>query len=227
MHEKAWSMPMVTIHRRLENSQVGMLFVHKWLRKRPYTLCRSCRGMGDLQLFYYVLGPLLLKNLEQIAVEQSQIKFKTSRPRRARDVACARPRWSQPYVAVPVVHERQGGPATDGSSAEPQLLCVTSVDPLDGATCRVHTGHAAPPTHRHWPTAACTSPPPFAVPLPCCDPHRDYPQLCTQATAFTRFSHLYPLRPHMREHRAAIAPPLAPHSVSSLLRSRLLPPVHA
>jgi hypothetical protein len=52
MHEKAWSTPKVTIHWRPENSDVGMQFVHKWLRKRPYTLSRSCRGSRDLQLSF-------------------------------------------------------------------------------------------------------------------------------------------------------------------------------
>jgi hypothetical protein len=52
MHEKAWSTPRVTIHRRPENSQLGMRFVHNWLRKTPYALCGSCRGMEDLQLSY-------------------------------------------------------------------------------------------------------------------------------------------------------------------------------
>jgi hypothetical protein len=31
--EKLKSTPWVTIHRRLENSQLGMRIVHKWLRK--------------------------------------------------------------------------------------------------------------------------------------------------------------------------------------------------
>jgi hypothetical protein len=34
------------------------------LRKRPYALNQSCRGIGDLQLCYSLLGSLLLKNLE-------------------------------------------------------------------------------------------------------------------------------------------------------------------
>jgi hypothetical protein len=33
-----------------ENSYVGIQIVHNWLRKIPYTICGSCRGMGDLQL---------------------------------------------------------------------------------------------------------------------------------------------------------------------------------
>jgi hypothetical protein len=52
-----------------------MQFAQKWWRKRPYTLCRSCRGIGDLQLCYSPLGPLLLKNLKKNAVEQGQVNF--------------------------------------------------------------------------------------------------------------------------------------------------------
>jgi hypothetical protein len=99
MREKVWSTPRVTIHRRPEICQLGMPFVHNWLRKRPYTLCRSCRGIGDLQLCYSLLGSLLLKNLEQNAVEQGQVGcFKSAAPRvraharrRARGHATDRP----------------------------------------------------------------------------------------------------------------------------------------
>jgi hypothetical protein len=58
MREKAWSTLVVTVHWRPENSQVGMHFVHNWLRKRPYALSRSCRGLCDLQLSYRLLGAL-------------------------------------------------------------------------------------------------------------------------------------------------------------------------
>jgi hypothetical protein len=64
MREKTWSMPRVTIHRRPKICHLGMHFVHKWLRKPPYALCRSCRGMLDLQLCYWSLGPLLFRNFE-------------------------------------------------------------------------------------------------------------------------------------------------------------------
>jgi hypothetical protein len=58
MREKAWSTLVVTVHRRPENCQLGMQFVHNWLRKRPYALCKSCRGILDLQLSYLHLGAL-------------------------------------------------------------------------------------------------------------------------------------------------------------------------
>jgi hypothetical protein len=48
--EKCQSTLLVTIPRRPENSQLGIQFVHKWLRKRPYAFYESCRGIGDLQL---------------------------------------------------------------------------------------------------------------------------------------------------------------------------------
>jgi hypothetical protein len=56
--EKSWSTQLSTIHRRHENYQVGMPFVHNLLIKTLYGLCRSCRGLFDLQLSYVSLGPL-------------------------------------------------------------------------------------------------------------------------------------------------------------------------
>jgi hypothetical protein len=52
IREKAWSMLIATIHQRLGICHLGMQFVHNWLIKRPYTLCESCRGSRDLQLWY-------------------------------------------------------------------------------------------------------------------------------------------------------------------------------
>jgi hypothetical protein len=70
MREKAWSTLVVTIRRRPENNQVGMHFVHNWLRKRPYTLCKSCKGILDLQLSYSNLGALQFNFLEKTTVKQ-------------------------------------------------------------------------------------------------------------------------------------------------------------
>jgi hypothetical protein len=78
MGEKLESTLEVTIHRRPGNLQLGMRFVHKWLRKRPYALCKSCRGLIDLQLSYLLLGPLQFKNLEKNLFKQSQTKFRQS-----------------------------------------------------------------------------------------------------------------------------------------------------
>jgi hypothetical protein len=41
---------LVTIHRRIENCRLGIAFVHKWLRKRPYAFYESCRVIRGLQL---------------------------------------------------------------------------------------------------------------------------------------------------------------------------------
>jgi hypothetical protein len=86
------------------NSASWHEIMHKWLRKTPYALCKSCRGMGDLQLSYSSLGPLLFQNLEKITFEQGQIKFKIEspvpharrRPRRVVPVHVGRRRTS-PY----------------------------------------------------------------------------------------------------------------------------------
>jgi hypothetical protein len=70
IREKAWSMPLGTIQWRPENSDVGLPFVQIWLRKRPYTLSRSCRGSRDLQPSLLPLGPLLFENLEKNLFKQ-------------------------------------------------------------------------------------------------------------------------------------------------------------
>jgi hypothetical protein len=87
MREKSWSTLVVTIHRRPENSQVGMHFVHKWLRKRPYTLYQSCKGILDLQLSYSNLGALQFNFLEKAAIEQGNPEMFPRRNSLLRDVA--------------------------------------------------------------------------------------------------------------------------------------------
>jgi hypothetical protein len=74
MGENLKSTLLVTVHRHPENSQLGIQFVQKWLRKRPYALNQSCRGIGDLPLCCCSLGPLLLKNLEKNWFKQCQVK---------------------------------------------------------------------------------------------------------------------------------------------------------
>jgi hypothetical protein len=48
--EKCRSTPVGTIHWSREFLHIGIQFVQNWLRKRPYALCESGRGLGDLQL---------------------------------------------------------------------------------------------------------------------------------------------------------------------------------
>jgi hypothetical protein len=75
IREKAWSTPRVTIHRRPEIFHLGMQFVHKRLRKRPYALCGSCRGILDLQLFYSNFCALQFNFLEFWSVKQGYVKW--------------------------------------------------------------------------------------------------------------------------------------------------------
>jgi hypothetical protein len=112
MGEKCMSTPRVTIHRHPENSQLGMRFVHNWLGKRPYTLCRSGRGIGDLQLCYSPLGPLQFKNLEKNPFKQGQTNFKHSWPcPRARRRPTQRSRWTRtPRPALARWSMRHGPP---------------------------------------------------------------------------------------------------------------------
>jgi hypothetical protein len=64
-----------------KNSQLGIQFEQKWLRKRPYALCKNNRGLGDLQLCHSLLGPLLFKILEKNSFKQGQTEFKSGQPR--------------------------------------------------------------------------------------------------------------------------------------------------
>jgi hypothetical protein len=57
--DKVWSTLAGTIHQRPENLQVGILFLQNWLSKTPYDICRSCRGIRDIQLSLLPLGSLL------------------------------------------------------------------------------------------------------------------------------------------------------------------------
>jgi hypothetical protein len=74
MGEKCRSTPRVTIHQCPEICHLGMHFVHKWVRKRPYTLCKSCRGILDLQLSNLHLGALQFNFLELHSVKQGYLK---------------------------------------------------------------------------------------------------------------------------------------------------------
>jgi hypothetical protein len=63
--------PVGTIHWSRGFLQLGIKFGHKWLRKRPCPLCKSCRGLLGLQLLYLSFGSLQFKNLEKNGFEQS------------------------------------------------------------------------------------------------------------------------------------------------------------
>jgi hypothetical protein len=121
MCEKAWSMPLVTIPQRPENSQVGMHFVHKWLRKNPYALCRSCRGMLDLQLLYSNVGVLQFNFLEINPIKVCQdemfctLGVQSAPPAPASRVAAPRP---------PTGPECRGMLPTIGPCAAPGCSCA-------------------------------------------------------------------------------------------------------
>jgi hypothetical protein len=68
--EKWKSTHVGTLHWSRGFLQLGIKFVHKWLRKRTYALCKSCRGLIGLQLLYLSLGSLQFKNLEKNGFKQ-------------------------------------------------------------------------------------------------------------------------------------------------------------
>jgi hypothetical protein len=140
MCEKCKSTLLGTIHRCPENSHLGMPIVHKWLRKRPCAFCKSCRGIRDLQLSYYPLGPFQLENLEKTRSKgASLIGFRplASRARRRADVA-HRPR-RDPAGPARRGRLRSAGPCAVAAHAEPPS------GPSPRAP-RVHTHRAGHPT---------------------------------------------------------------------------------
>jgi hypothetical protein len=113
MCEKPRSMLPGTIHRRPEICQLGIAFVHKWLRKTPYALCRSCRGMLDLQLSYSNLGALQFKFLEKTAVKQGNPEMISRRNVLLHDVAR---RQAPDRAPAPLAGPRRRGIAATASS---------------------------------------------------------------------------------------------------------------
>jgi hypothetical protein len=136
-----------------------MRFVHNWLRKRPYALCRSCRGMEDLQLSYKSFGPLMLKTFEKTPPKQCYPETFGARTRGnagTHDVALS-------HVGFTAVRHRTRTPrqaddcwSVRGAEA---LLCVVlwapdphhALCPHASAGCAA-VGHwpAAPPASHHW-----------------------------------------------------------------------------
>jgi hypothetical protein len=136
MGEKCRSTPRVTIHKRPESSKLCLQIVHNRLRKRPYTLCKSCRGSKDLQLWYSSVCPLQFNFLEKNRVKACQFEPFWPWRSRARRRRRASPRGS----AGPARRGRLWpvGPRAGGPSRVNRPC----------AACRVHTGRDAPTPRR-------------------------------------------------------------------------------
>jgi hypothetical protein len=167
MREKAWSTLVVTVHWRPESSQVGMHFVHNWLRKKPYALCKSCRGSRDLQLRYRSLWVLQFEFLEKLLVKvgQSELFWHQRSRARAERRRCALP------------HSAAVGPLGPDAEAayhllvrapwgRPRRTASPALSPC--STRRASSSHAAPTV------------PPAAQRRRCCTGHA---RRCTHAHA--------------------------------------------
>jgi hypothetical protein len=86
-----------------------MHFVHRWLRKTPYALCRSCRGMLDLQLSYSNLGALQFNFLEKTVVKQGNPEMISRRNALLRDVVR---RQAPDRAPAPLAGPRRRGTTT-------------------------------------------------------------------------------------------------------------------
>jgi hypothetical protein len=133
----------------------------------PYALCRSCRGMLDLQLSYSNLGALQFKFLEFQLVKQGYIELfrKNSTPLKPP----ARRRHATPRAPVvgPSGPGRWGTSATVGSSAP----APTPARPIPVATRHTPTGRAKPPCADHVTTPPIALPPYLAPRAPPCCAH--------------------------------------------------------
>jgi hypothetical protein len=109
--EKWKSMPVGTIHWSQGFLQLGIKFGHKWLRKRPYALCKSCRGLIGLQLLYLsLIGHCSSKIWRKIGSNRAKWNFKRADPRHVHDRA--RRRRGVPTRRPERVH--RGPPPTAG-----------------------------------------------------------------------------------------------------------------
>jgi hypothetical protein len=141
MGEKCRSTPRVTIHKRPENNKLCLQIVHNRLRKRPYALCKSCRGSRDLQLWYSSFSPLQFNFLEKNKVKACQFELFWPWPSRARaGVTRRRAVLLGPHA------EAAFGPsvrAPGDPHAPTDLLALSSC-----ATCRARKGRDALTPHR-------------------------------------------------------------------------------
>jgi hypothetical protein len=64
-----------SIHRRHEKHELCLPFLLKPWIKTPVDLCKSCRGLVDLQLWYRFLSALLFKNFVILVVKQGQTRW--------------------------------------------------------------------------------------------------------------------------------------------------------
>jgi hypothetical protein len=140
MREKAWSTPIATIHRRPETFHLGMRIVHNWFRKRPYALCKSCRGSRDLQLRYRSLWVLQFEFLEKLLVKvgQSEMFWHQRSRARAKRRRCALQRSTAvgPWAQTP----RRA--TTRWSMHRSRRTAFPALSPR--STRRAPSGHAAP-----------------------------------------------------------------------------------
>jgi hypothetical protein len=105
------------------------------------TLCRSCRGIGDLQLRCWSLGPLVFRNFEKSAVQQGHLNLNRASRSHARDAG--------------VTH--RPAPRSAGSARRGQPLVRRSMRCSQNcyATTRLaQSARAARPRHAAQPVAA-------------------------------------------------------------------------
>jgi hypothetical protein len=133
--------------------------VRKWLRKRPYDLCKSGRGSTDLQLWYTMFVTLQFKNLEKNCFKPRQTKFKRADTRHPRDVA--RDAITVRRAAAWCVHAEARLRPPVRARCLSHCVQVRSTRPKALGRCHVLCPHALDggTASRHWSDDRRTSPP--------------------------------------------------------------------
>jgi hypothetical protein len=119
--------------------------VHNWLRKRPYALCKSCRGSRDLQLWYSSVCPLQFNFLEKNRVKACPFELFWL-------LALQSARWRHASPRGSPRPARRGTPAT-----------VSSPGPRTDVRAPMHRRHAP---HPHRPGTTALSRPLIAIGQP-------------------------------------------------------------
>jgi hypothetical protein len=187
-----------------------MLFMQNLVIKTPNSLCRSGRGIVDLQLCYFVQGALWFQKVEKIDFENRLSEPFLHANARARSSATSRARHvgAPPYTPYPRRARTPRHRSVQRSlRCADVLLCMTST-----AAGMVPSGEAtltgAPPTARHWPPGQPHVAEPCR-PRRACSGHRG--DITTSQPTFRGYINTSPTAPRARTPPPELHhPPLPP-----------------
>jgi hypothetical protein len=125
-----------------------MQFVHNWLRKRPYALCKSCTWMLDLEHSYSNFYALQFKFLEKNpgrsrrAELVSTLALQSGAHAGVRASTAPRPRWARtPRPASVLQTARRGTPPCAAPPSSPTPLVPRAARPVVESADLTAAGH--------------------------------------------------------------------------------------